>query len=119
MKQICDLRAFRLCFRKGDKQFCFAKSPFPAFFLLSLRPKNSQKQAILTCFRLFFILFAQKWRFWGDHMFALISNLQTVVSSQFSLCFRKSLFFAYSSLSVSFFIIQYSLFIYRKRILNE
>ena len=57
--------------------------------------KSAENEPFLTCFRLIFILFAQKWRFWGDHMFALISNLQTVVSSQFFLCFRKSLFFAY------------------------
>ena len=37
--------------------------------------KTAENEPFLTCFRLFFILFAQKWRLGGDHMFALISNL--------------------------------------------
>ena len=37
--------------------------------------KAAENEPFLTCFRLFFILFAQKWGFGGDHMFALISNL--------------------------------------------
>jgi hypothetical protein len=36
--------------------------------------KSAENEPFLTCFRLFFILFAQKRRFCGDHMFALISN---------------------------------------------
>ena len=62
--------------------------------------KNSRKRAIFDLFSAVFILFAQKWRFGGDHMFALISNLQTVVSSQFFLCFRKSLIFDYSDADI-------------------
>ena len=37
--------------------------------------KTAENKPFLSCFRLFSIFFAQKWRFRGDHMFALISNL--------------------------------------------
>ena len=56
------------------------------------QPKISHFWLIFGCFS---ICFSQNRLFSVDHMFALISNLWTVVSSHFFLCFEKPLFFVF------------------------
>ena len=68
--------------------------------VLSLRPKNSQKQAILTCFRLFFYLFFTKSAIFGwPHVcpdFEPLDCFSTVVFPLFQkipfLCFLRCKF---------------------------
>ena len=57
--------------------------------------KTAENKLFWLVFGCFSIYFLQNRLFLVDHMFALISNLWTVFSPWFSLCFKKPLFFAY------------------------
>ena len=64
--------------------------------------KTAENKLFWLVFGCFSIYFPQNWMFSVDHMFALISNPWTVFSPCFSLCFKKSLFFAYSDAIFAF-----------------
>ena len=57
--------------------------------------KTAENKLFWLVFGCFSICFSQNRLFSVDHMFALIFNLWTAFLPWFSLCFKKSLFFAY------------------------